>query len=127
MFDMSMGFGWFGILFAAAFIMIFAVIAVIAVSGLFRWNKNNNSPRLTVDAKVVAKRENVSHHVHAGNDFASHTSYTSTYYYVTFEFDFGRPHRVSGSECGIWHACGRRRRKARIPGTRFLSFDRNRV
>ena len=31
------------------------------ISGIRTWNKNNNSPRLTVEARVAAKRQNTTH------------------------------------------------------------------
>ena len=45
------------------------------IKGISQWNKNNNSPRLTVNAKVVTKTMNVSrhHHHHHHNHMHSHT------------------------------------------------------
>ena len=42
---------------------------VTAVRGISTWNKNNHSPRLTVEATVVSKRQNTSvhHHNNAGD------------------------------------------------------------
>lgn len=72
------------------FVVIFGIFIVVAIKGLAQWNKNNNSPLLTVVARVVAKRTNVSHHTHnhAGNTGMHHNS-SSTSYYVTFEFESG--------------------------------------
>lgn len=32
--------------------------------GIVTWDKNNHSPRLTVSARIVAKRKNITHHNH---------------------------------------------------------------
>lgn len=57
---------FFGGGFEIVFFLIFGVIAVMILVTLFRglsqWNKNNHSPRLTVEARVVTKRQNISHH-----------------------------------------------------------------
>lgn len=51
---------FFGGGFEIVFFLIFGVIAVMILVTLFRglsqWNKNNHSPRLTVEARVVTKR-----------------------------------------------------------------------
>ena len=61
-----MGFGFgFDTAFGFGQVFIFAVFAIIivsfivaAVKGIGTWHKNNNSPRLTVNAAVVSKRQN---------------------------------------------------------------------
>lgn len=72
------------------FIVVIALFIIIAFKGLTQWNANNHSPVLTVVAKIVARRTNVSHHSHhdAGNMGMQHSS-SSTSYYVTFEFESG--------------------------------------
>ncbi|QUA53319.1 DUF2500 domain-containing protein [Aristaeella lactis] len=57
--------------------VIVIIFLYIIISGLIRWSRNNNSPILTVDARIVSKRQDVS-----GSD-----SSTSTWYYVTFELE----------------------------------------
>ena len=80
---MGFGFGMFGVMFTLMFILVFGIFVVTIVRGIGQWNKNNNSPRLTVDATVVSKRTNVSHHHH------DHHTHHSTSYYVTFQVDSG--------------------------------------
>ena len=67
---------------------IFAIVIVcfiaLAVKGIGTWHKNNNSPRLTVQAAVVAKRQNTDVHHHSNNNSRACTP-TSTHYYVTFQ------------------------------------------
>ena len=45
-------------LFPVIFILIFIMIIFIFIKGIATWHKNNNSPRLTVSVKIVAKRQN---------------------------------------------------------------------
>ena len=42
------------------FLLFIGVFAAILIQGIGQWNKNNNSPVLTVDASVVSKRTNFS-------------------------------------------------------------------
>ena len=48
-------------LFPIMFILIFTIIVFTFVKGIATWFKNNNSPRLTVSARIVAKRQNTTH------------------------------------------------------------------
>ena len=118
------GFGMFGVMFTVVFVLILGVILITLVRSIGQWSKNNHSPRLTVDAKVVAKRSNVSRHHHSGGaNHMGHTS-TSTTYYVTFEVCSGdrMELRLQGHEYGLivegdWG-------ELTFQGTRFLGFTR---
>lgn len=90
-------FGGFDIMFSLMFFLVFGIIAFTFIKGIAQWNKNNHSPRLTVDATVVSKRQNVSHHHHD-----NHVSHSTTYY-VTFQVESGdrMELHVSGSEYGM--------------------------
>lgn len=109
----------FIVLFFIMFFSVFALAMVRSFQGIAQWNKNNHSPRLTVDATVVAKRTNVSRH-HSKN----HVSHTSTTYYVTFQVESGDRMEltVPGYEYGmiVEGDTG----KVTFQGTRFLSFQR---
>lgn len=125
-----MGFGFgFDTAFGFGQVFIFAVFAIIivsfivaAVKGIGTWHKNNNSPRLTVDASVVSKRQNTDVH-HHNNNGTMHTS-SSTTYYATFQFDSGDRLElcVSGGEYGLLAEgdVG----ELTFQGTRYLGFDR---
>lgn len=126
---MTVGFffdGGFTSIFSTVFFVIFFCIlgmfVVTAIRGIGQWNKNNHSPRLTVDATVVAKRTNVSSH-HHGDMHTSHMS-SSTTYYATFEVESGDRMELgmSGEEYGML-AEGDRGRLT-FQGTRYLSFER---
>ena len=43
------------LLFPVIFILIFIMIIFTFAKGISTWHKNNNSPRLTVSARIVAK------------------------------------------------------------------------
>ena len=112
------GFGMFGVMFTLMFILVFGIFVVTIVRGIGEWNKNNNSPRLTVPAKVVTKRTNVSHHRH------NHHTHHSTSYYATFQVDSGdrMELQMSGQEYGMLAEgdVG----NLSFQGTRYLGFDR---
>ena len=122
----NQGFGMFnafGIMFTIVFVLVIGTFIVIAVKGIGQWNKNNQSPRLTVPATVVAKRTNVSHHRHGGvNDHHHH--HTSTSYYVTFQVESGdrMELHVAGTEYGLLIEGDRG--NLTFQGTRYLGFDR---
>jgi hypothetical protein len=117
------GFGLFSVFPFLIFGLVIAVFVVALVRGLLQWDRNNHSPRLTVDATVVAKRTHVSgHHRHGSNGSYHHS--TSNSYYVTFQFESGDrlEMHVPGSEFGmlIEGDAG----KLTFQGTRYLSYER---
>ena len=123
-----MGFGFFNIIFSVIFLIVIGVFAYAIIAGIVRWNKNNNSPRLTVDARIVSRRTDVTHHNHAGagDPTGVHGFYTttSTRYYVTFEVESGDRFElaVNGGEYGML-AEGDYGRLT-FQGTRYISFER---
>ena len=119
----GMGFDLFGIMFTLVFILVVGMFVVTAVRGIRQWNKNNNSPRLTVPATIVAKRTNVTRHHH--NDAGGHYHHhTSTTYYVTFQVDSGDRMElpVNGAEYGMLVEGDRG--DLSFQGTRYLGFAR---
>lgn len=114
--------GAFEVLFFLVFFLILGVFIVTFIQGIRQWNKNNHSPRLTVNATVVTKRSSVSYHHHHHNG-GMHTG-TSTSYYVTFEVDSGdrMELHVSGHEYGML-AEGDYGQLS-FQGTRYLGFER---
>ena len=117
------GFDMFSIMFSIVFIIVIGMFVVTAIKGIGQWNKNNNSPRLTVPATVVAKRTNVSHHNHAGTNGHHHHS-TSTTYYVTFQVESGdrMELHLSGHEFGMLVEGDKG--KLSFQGTIYLGFER---
>ena len=49
---MNMMFDLFDLIFPVMFLLIFGMILFTFISGIRTWNKNNNSPRLTVEASL---------------------------------------------------------------------------
>ena len=117
----GMGFGAFGVMFTIVFVLFIGIFVVAIVRGIGQWNKNNNSPRLTVPATVVSKRADVSHRHHAGEH---HHTHTSTSYYVTFEVESGdrMELHMSGTEYGLLIEGDQG--KLTFQGTRYLGFER---
>ena len=121
-----MGYGFFGIMdtifpvmFVGVFLLVAGMIIVTLVRSASEWSANNHSPVLSVDAKVVSKRTNVSAHA---NQNGGHSS--STIYYVTFQVESGDRMELSvkSSEYGML-AEGDSGRLT-FQGTRFLGFER---
>ena len=93
--------GGFEILFFLIFALVLCLFIVMIVRGVSQWHRNNNSPRLTVEA----------HHMT-----------TSTRYYVTFQVESGdrMEFSVSGREYGLLVEGDTGR--LTFQGTRYLGF-----
>ena len=119
----------FEIIFPLIFILILVMITVTFAKGMNTWHKNNQSPRLTVPAKIVSKRQSTMLHSHpnAGDASGAHGyhSTSSTTYYVTFQVESGDRMELSvpGAEYGILAEGDEG--KLTFQGTRYLAFDRN--
>ena len=118
------GFGFFDsvfpVLFTVMFVLILGVIIATLVRNVGQWHKNNKSPRLTVQATVVSKRMEVSHH----HNSDTHMTNSSTWYYATFQVESGDRMEltVSGSDYG--YLVEGDHGKLTFQGTRFLGFER---
>ncbi len=120
---MPFGFGFFSIIFFLVFFLVLSMIVITFFRGIKQWKKNNDSPRLTVEAKVATKRSNF--YRNAGTDHHVGTGHTT--YYITFEVQSGdrMELNVPGQEYGLlvegdWGSLT-------FQGTRYLSFQRKRV
>lgn len=120
--------GIFEIMFMLIFFMIIAAFIAVAFRGFGEWNRNNQSPRLTTDATVTAKRTKVSVHqeANAGDITGAHGYHTlnSTTYYVTFRVESGDRMEfcVPGKEYGMLAEGDTG--KLMFQGTRYLGFER---
>jgi len=118
--------GFFGIfnlfsgLFGIVFVLVFGMILYTFIRNIKQERKNDQSPRLTVNAKVVAKRTN--HTRHSGG--RHHMAHTTTTYFVTFEVESGdrMELRLQGHEFGL--IVEGDRGELTFQGTRFLGFVR---
>ncbi len=117
---MMFGFGFdlFSIIFTIMFLLVATLIVVTLVQSIRQWNRNNHSPRLNVEATVVAKRHHRSSHG-TGADRR-----TSNSYYVTFEFASGdrMELQLHGHEFGLLVEGDRG--ELEFQGTRYLAFRR---
>ena len=123
-----MVFSLVSVLFPLFFLLVFGVMAAALIQGILQWNRNNHSPRLTIDALVVAKRTNVSHHRHAnaGDATGAHGYHTtsSTTYYVTFQADSGDRMELPVGGADYGQLAEGDRGKLTFQGTRYLGFER---
>lgn len=116
--------GGFEIVFMIMFFLITGMFVVMLIKGIGEWHKNNQSPRLSVDAAVVSRRSSVSHHHHTNaGGYGAHTT-TSTNYYVTFQVESGDRMElcVTGREYGMLAEGDYG--KLSFQGTRYLGFER---
>lgn len=134
---MGFGMGWvlmdtlFPMIFTLAMLIIGAGFIIMMVKGVGEWHSNNQSPRLTVDAVLVAKRTHTqAHHHHHGTGGVAgmagaggHTTHT-TRYYATFQVESGdrMEFSVGGSEYGMLAEGDRG--QLQFQGTRYLGFER---
>lgn len=88
---MPIGRGFFGgapPIFMLFFIITFGIVVFVMIGGIISTIRNAKAPIITVQARVIAKRTNVStHHHNTGNNHTTHHSSTS--YYITFETEHG--------------------------------------
>lgn len=106
------------------FILVFGTIIFGIVRGIKTWSYNNSQPVLTVIAKLVTKRTDVTSHMHNANDNGMHHHSTSTTYYLTFEVESGdrMEFNVGQQEYGmlVEEDVGR----LKFQGSRYLGFER---
>lgn len=117
---------WFGggfeILFFIMFGLLLTIFIIAFVRGIIEWNNNNHAPKIAVEATIVSKRQNVSHHTH--NHGTGHHHSTSTSYYVTFQVNTGDRMElvVDGYEYGMLAEGDMG--ILTFQGTRYISFER---
>ena len=99
------------------FVLVFGIIIVTMVRGVGEWNKNNQSPKLTVPVTVVAKRSDVHRGIETMHTFAS--------YYVTFQVESGDRMEFEVSDMEYGMLAEGDRGMLTFQGTRYLSFQRN--
>lgn len=99
------------------FVLVLGSIIVTLIRGVGEWNKNNQSPKLTVPATVVAKRSDV----HRGIE----TMPTFTSYYVTFQVESGDRMEFEVSDMEYGMLAEGDSGELTFQGTRYLNFQRN--
>ncbi len=108
----------FPIFFLLTFAFVFTTIIMSFVRTAKQEQKNNNSPRITVFATVVTKRDQVTVHRH------DHHRHTNTRYFVTFQVESGdrMELQVDGPDFGMLVEGDKG--QLSFQGTRFLGFVR---
>ena len=99
------------------FVLVLGSIIVTLIRGVGEWNKNNQSPKLTVPVTVVAKRSDV----HRGIE----TMHTFTSYYVTFQVESGDRMEFEISDMEYGMLAEGDSGELTFQGTRYLNFQRN--
>ena len=122
----SMLFDIIPVIVIIGFIFVFGTIIFNAISGTKQWKRNNDSPTLTVNAKIVTKRMSVDSHLHHNSTTNAHHTSSSSAYFVTFEVESGdrMEFRISAQEYGmlVENDVG----SLTFQGTRHLDFVRSR-
>ncbi|PEJ59944.1 hypothetical protein CN692_03960 [Bacillus sp. AFS002410] len=97
------------------FVIVLSIIVFSIIKGISQWNKNNNSPKLYVKAKAIAKRTAVR----GGGENRSYSSY-----FVTFEVESGDriEFQVKDAEYGM--IVEGDNGELAFQGSRFLGFSR---
>ncbi|HNV06483.1 MAG TPA: DUF2500 domain-containing protein [Petrotogaceae bacterium] len=117
-------FGMFNFIFYGVFFLVIGMFAVILISIVLGWFKNQRSPLIEVQAKVVAKRDHTSIHSRNRSTSSINTYSSFTTYYVTFQFDTGDrvELKVPYDEFGLLIEGDSG--KLKFQGTRFIQFER---
>lgn len=108
------------------FVMVIGGFLFVIFSAIKTWSQNNAQPVLSVWAKIVSKRTNVSSSMHNNNNNDMHHHSSSTSYYVTFEVESGdrMEFHISGDEYGMLVEGDTG--KLTFQGTRYKGFSRDR-
>lgn len=109
----------FPIIFVLFFIVFFFMIFFIVTRSVKEWKRDENSPRLTVRARVVSKRGDVHR-----NTVNNTTSHTYTNYYATFQFDSGDRLELNVPSNEYGYLVEGDDGELSFQGKRFLSFTR---
>ena len=114
----------FEMMFGLVFVLVIGVILVHLFQGVSQWNRNNHAPVLTVDATIVTKRTQMSHHQTGTAESGMHM-HSATTYFATFQVESGdrMEFAVSGNEYGMLVEGDKG--SLTFQGTRYLSFQRD--
>lgn len=118
---MDFGYIWFQLMASIVPILAFTIIGIGIIRTFKEWHRNENSPRLTVEARVVCKRSDYRRTMNAKNH-VYHGSRTN--YYITFEVESGdrMELELQGHQYGLLVEGDKG--KLTFQGTRFLNFER---
>ena len=111
-FSMGPSFGIMGVFVPLFFLVFFGILGAMIFKSIGQRSKNNNSPRLTVDAKVIAKR------THVWGD------HSRTDYFITFEVESGDRMELEIPDNQFGFLVEGDKGKLTFQGTRYLGFER---
>lgn len=116
----GMGFRIVNVMSTLIFLLVFGMVIAGLIRTISQWRKNENAPRLTVEATVVTKR--TAHRRTMSDKHHSGRSYTN--YYATFQFPSGDrlELELKGHEYGLLVEGDKG--KLTFQGTRYLGFER---
>ena len=106
------------VMFYLVFFFVIAMFIFVFVKIISGWVKNNNSPRLSVEAKIVDKRMATHHHNSNGHHHRTHS------YHVTFEVQSGDRMNLRMSRSEFDLLAEGDKGMLSFQGTRYLGFDR---
>ena len=110
----------FILLFLFSSLSFGAVFVFIIIYMVKQKEKNDNAPRVTIEARVVDKRT-VSHRHHNHHNHISHRHY---YHYVAFEFADGQRTELRVSQSEFVSLSVADEGMLTLQGTRFISFEK---
>lgn len=103
--------------FFLMFAFVFGMVIFVFAKSIIQWNKNNNSPRLSVDAAIVDKQRKTHHHNHNGHHHVSHS------YYVTFRVQSGDTMALRVPRDDFYMLMEGDKGVLSFQGTRYLGFE----
>ena len=119
--------GSFYTIFIVVSVIAAAVFVTVITTALVRWNKNNRSPVLSVNAHVAGKRSEVTHQRHpiAGDVSGGHGyhTFTSKRYFITFRTDGGSSVELEVDDAAYETLTEGTVGRLTYQGTRYLGFE----
>ena len=106
------------VMFYLVFFFVITMFVFVFVKIISEWIKNNNSPRLSVEAKIVDKRRTTHHHNSNGHHHHTHS------YHITFEFQSGDRMELRVPRDEFCLLVEGDRGMLSFQGTRYLGFER---
>ncbi|PFA63170.1 hypothetical protein CN378_19295 [Bacillus sp. AFS015802] len=97
------------------FVIIISFILFSAIKGITQWSQNNQSPNLTVRAKVLGKRTAVR----GGGETRAYSRY-----FITFEVESGDRMELQVKETDYGMLVEGDEGELTFQGTRYLGFER---
>ena len=117
----NFGFIIFLLMFLLSALSFGAIFVFIIVYAVKQKEKNDNAPRVTLEARVVDKRT-ISHHHHHNHSHHHGMSHRHYYHYVTFELTDGQRTELCVNQSEFVSLAVADEGMLTMQGTRFFSF-----